>query len=165
MVLSNELPRLADASGALASRFIILVMSRSYYGHEDTGLTDKLLNELPGILNWALDGAERLLARGRFRMPRASADAVREMEDLGSPIGAFIRDRCVLGPTHEIVCDHLYMAWKDWCTEQGIKSAGTTQDFGRDLRAAVPGIRMVRPRGQDGRQHRTYRGIGKAESM
>ena len=45
VVLSNELPRLADASGALASRFVTLVSSRSFYGKEDTGLTEKLLAE------------------------------------------------------------------------------------------------------------------------
>ena len=38
LVLTNELPRLTDTSGALASRFIILVMTRSFYGNEDRGL-------------------------------------------------------------------------------------------------------------------------------
>ena len=54
VILTNELPRLTDASGALASRFITLVLTESFYGREDLGLTDKLAGELPGILNWAL---------------------------------------------------------------------------------------------------------------
>jgi putative DNA primase/helicase len=49
LILTNELPRLADASGALASRFIVLVLTESFYGREDSGLTNKLLAELPGI--------------------------------------------------------------------------------------------------------------------
>ena len=56
MFLTNEFPRLNDASGALAGRFVILRLTQSFYGKEDTGLTDRLLNELPGILNWAIEG-------------------------------------------------------------------------------------------------------------
>jgi putative DNA primase/helicase len=44
-ILTNELPKLGDASGALASRFILLMMTKSFYGHEDHGLTDRLLTE------------------------------------------------------------------------------------------------------------------------
>src|SRR5262249_30445448 len=43
MILTNELPRIADASGALASRFVVLTLKRSFYGVEDLRLTDRLL--------------------------------------------------------------------------------------------------------------------------
>ena len=47
LILTNELPRLTDASGALASRFITLVMTESFYGREDHGLESRLAAELP----------------------------------------------------------------------------------------------------------------------
>ena len=50
-ILTNEIPRLTDASGAIASRFIILQMTRSFLGKEDKELDRKLAGELPGILN------------------------------------------------------------------------------------------------------------------
>jgi hypothetical protein len=87
--LSNELPRLADASGALAKRFITLVLKESFYGREDHGLAARLIAELPGILNWALDGWARLAKRGHFVQPASSNEVTQEFEDLGSPIGAF----------------------------------------------------------------------------
>ena len=46
VVLTNELPRLVDASGALAKRFLVLTMQQSFLGREDHGLTGKLLAEL-----------------------------------------------------------------------------------------------------------------------
>ena len=49
MLLTNELPRLVDASGALAKRFLILTLENSFYGREDPTLTGQLLAELPGI--------------------------------------------------------------------------------------------------------------------
>lgn len=64
LIMSNELPRLSDASGALASRFLVLTMTNSFYGKEDLELANRLLAELPGILNWARGGYLRLRERG-----------------------------------------------------------------------------------------------------
>jgi putative DNA primase/helicase len=159
LILSNELPRLADASGALASRFIVLVLTRSFYGREDHKLTAKLLTERPAILNWALAGWRRLTERGYFVTPASSGDAVRELEDLGSPIGAFVRDRCIISPGRTVEPSVLFKAWSQWCAELGRDRAGTAQTFGRDVRAAVPGLKVTQPRIADGRL-RLYEGIG-----
>jgi len=141
MVLTNELPRLADASGALASRFVVLTLSRSFYGREDHDLTDKLMRELPAIFRWAVEGWRDLQSAGRFITPASSAEAVAELEDLGSPVGAFIRERCIVEPGRGIDTKRLYEAWKDWCNAEGREHPGTAASFGRDLRAAVPGLR------------------------
>ncbi len=66
VVLTNELPRLTDSSGALASRFIVLVLSKSFYGKENPRLTHELLLDAPAIFNWALEGLDRMNARGYF---------------------------------------------------------------------------------------------------
>jgi putative DNA primase/helicase len=152
LILTNELPRIADSSGALASRFIVLTLTQSFLGREDHGLTDRLLVELPGILNWAIEGWERLRDRGRFIQPASSAEAMQDLEDLGSPIGAFVRERCTLGAGKTVQCSTLFDAWKTWCEDQGRDHPGTAQTFGRDLRAVVPGIRVEQPRKEDGRR-------------
>jgi putative DNA primase/helicase len=43
LIMTNVLPQLADPSGALPSRFVILKTAASFLGREDHGLTDKLL--------------------------------------------------------------------------------------------------------------------------
>jgi putative DNA primase/helicase len=158
LVISNELPRLADASGALASRFIILRLVTSFYGREDQSLTDKLLTELPGILNWSIEGLQRLRARGYFVQPASAAEAVQELEDLGSPIGAFVRDRCEVASGRTITVSRLFEAWCEWCKIQGRDHPGTVQTFGRDLRAVVPAINARRS-GSRGSQEWLYEGI------
>ena len=75
VVLSNELPRFHDSSGAIANRLLILQMTESFLGREDRTLDDRLRAELPGILAWALEGLDRLLRNGRFTVPRSSEDA------------------------------------------------------------------------------------------
>jgi putative DNA primase/helicase len=161
MVLTNELPKLADASGALASRFLILLLTNSFYGKEDRGLTERISKELPGILNWSLDGWDRLKKRGYFVQPAASSAAQQVFEDLGSPIGAFLRDKCKIGRNAECRCDRLYDAWTGWCREQNITHVGTVQTFGRDLGSAVAGVKAVQRRipGGDERE-RVYQGVG-----
>ena len=74
-ILTNELPRIVDASGALASRFIVLRLRKSFYDHEDTTLIDKFILERPGILLWALDGLDRLMLCGRFIQPKSGVCA------------------------------------------------------------------------------------------
>jgi putative DNA primase/helicase len=166
LVLTNELPRLNDASGALASRFIVLVLTESFYGREDHGLSDRLIAELPGILNWAIRGWCRLQERGYFVQPASAEDMIADLEDLGSPIGAFLRDCCEVKQGKSVLVDSLFGVWQGWCLEQNReKYIGTKQSFGRDLRAAVPGLRMTQVRTKDGcedRRHRLYEGIGLA---
>jgi putative DNA primase/helicase len=159
LILSNELPRLADASGALASRFILLVLTESFYGREDQALTGKLLTELPGILNWAIAGWARLAHFGAFRQPASGIEAMETLEDLASPIGAFVRDRCNVGAAYSADIGAVYVAWSQWCETQGREHAGTVQTFGRDLRAAVPGLKTVQPRDGEART-RAYQGLG-----
>ncbi len=159
LILTNELPRLADASGALASRFIVLTLQQSFYGKEDLGLTERLLAELPGIFNWCIEGWQRLQERGYFQPPASSKDAIDELYDLGSPVGAFIRECCNVGPGRTVECGVLFGRWKEWCSEQGRSRPGTLQTFGRDLRAAVPGLKTAQVRTKKGRT-RYYEGIG-----
>ena len=121
-------------------------LTKSFYGQEDIGLTEKLGTELPGILNWALEGRRRLWERGRFIQPTSVEDAIRDLEDLSSPVGAFVRDKCVVNAGLRVQVDDLYAAWKIRCEHEG-RSVSMKQTFGRDLAAAVPGISRRRGTG------------------
>jgi putative DNA primase/helicase len=154
MMLSNELPRVPDNSGAFASRFVLLKLENTFIGREDAELTEKLLTELPGILNWSLRGLERLLARGHFEMPEASQQAIRQFEDLTSPVGAFVRDWCRIGANQQVNVKYLYKMWTVWCEEQG-QRPGSNIVLGRNLRAVVPQL-QVSGRGAG----RVYSGLG-----
>jgi putative DNA primase/helicase len=160
MLMSNETPTFSDRSGALGGRMIYVKFAQSFYGREDTSLTDKLLSELPGILNWAMDGLERLNGRGRFTEPESGmteADAVRRLSD---PMGAFLEDWCVIGPDESISLDHLYLKYQDWCASEGRTRDSTTKEiFSRDLRSKVPGMDVKRKR-EDGKFIRMLHGVG-----
>lgn len=159
MIVSNELPNLGDASGAVANRFLVLALTETWLGRENPALSTQLLTELPGILNWAIAGLDRLRARGYFCEPQASKDAVQALADLSSPVGQFVREECVRGPLHEVTHSDLYLRFRTWCMAQGRDHPPTAAVFGRDLRAAVPGLSSTQ--GRDGEtRYRSYHGIG-----
>lgn len=157
VLLTNELPALLDASGALASRFVLLRLTRSFFGHEDRQLSTRLVAELPGILNWALDGLDRLRAHGLIQ-PKSAQELVNQLEALASPIKAFISERCIVEPGAWVECSVLFDEWCRWCRDQHRGHEGTVQMFGRNLGAAVAGVRIARPRIL-GEQRRVYQGI------
>ncbi len=158
VLLSNELPRVRDSAGAFISRFVVLTLTRSFYGVEDPALSNKLMLELPSILNWALDGLESLRLRGHFVQPASANSIVSEFEALSSPITAFVNDRCMIEPGATVLPESLYAEWRSWCDQNGHENVGTIHVFGRDLRAAVPSLDDTRPK-LDGGRIRLYRGI------
>jgi putative DNA primase/helicase len=140
---------------------VLLTLARSFYGKENPRLTAELLSEASGIFNWALKSLDRLRERGHFIQPESAREALRHLEELSSPVGAFVRDACTVGPEFEVEKDVLYAAWKDWCAVEGRDRAGTKSTFVRDLRAAVPGVMPAKPRDPDDpdRRRRILTGI------
>lgn len=159
MILSNELPNFGDSSGVIARRFVVLNMSVSWLGKEDTGLTGKLAAEMPGILNWALDGLARLEQGGHITQPPSSQESITTMQDTASPTSAFVRERCQTGPSCTVPVDALWAVWKEWAEDNGVRGIGTKQMFGRNLQSVVPQLRRTRPRDDTGSQVPTYTGI------
>jgi P4 family phage/plasmid primase-like protien len=163
-IISNETPKLPDASGALASRFIVLQMRQSFYGREDRTLTDKLLSELPGILNWAIDGWRKLQSDGRFIQPASSREAADQLDRLNSDVRSFVQDACELQADFVESTDTLYRCFVGWARRQGMKYWQDGPQFGKDLSAAYGHeIHKARPR-MEGERKQVYVGLRVKES-
>jgi putative DNA primase/helicase len=157
-ILTNELPSLNDGSGALVSRLLIYTMKNSFYGKEDPELTRKLITELSGILNWAIEGYRRLHKRGHFVQPASSREAINDLLMLAAPVKEFIHTECDTGAEFSVDVDGLWSAWKSWCEKNGRHETGSKAWFGRNLKTAVPSITKAKPKSGDGRA-RIYNGI------
>ena len=158
LLLSNMMPRFSDASPALANRFVPLLMTESFLGREDPDLTDKLLAELPGILNWSIEGWRRLRARGRFDLPQSARDAIQQLVELASPVATFIRERCEFDAEAATPKDDLFAEWKTWCEANNVLQ-GELNVFSRNLLAATSGRVASAKLRDDGERVRVFRGI------
>ena len=157
--MSNELPALEDASSALSSRFVLLTMTNSFLNREDHDLLEKLIAELPGILNWALGGWFRLNKHKRFTVPSSSESALTELEELGSPVATFAGEWCEFSSSYQVEIKTVYSTWKQWCLSEGRNIPGSASMFGRNFRAAFSEVSRVRGRAAGGERVWLYKGV------
>lgn len=159
MVMSNDSPKFSDSSGALAGRMIHVKFTQSFLGREDPSLTEKLKEELSGILNWALEGLARLTERGRFEVPKSSYDVDHEVQELSSPEKTFIEDYTEVGG--EVLVDDAYAVYRTWCLDNGQEHIPTKIGFSRNLTSAVAGtgVEIKRRRTETGQRERYIVGL------
>ena len=138
MVLSNELPNLNDASGALAGRMIFLFAPTSFYGREDRSLQANLERELAAIFHWAVEGYHDLDEAGGLHIPDSHNDQASDLERLSSPIKGFLDDSCEVTGWEDdwISNEEVYLVYRSWCEREGINHPKTNNQFFKDLKAA-----------------------------
>jgi len=140
VMASNTLPRLPDSSGALAGRFVALQIHESFYGKEDTSLEEKLRRELPGILNWSLEGWARLREHGKFDLPPESLALQDSLYKVGSNVAAFLEECCIEKVDARISKNDLFHAYQRWCDDNGVHYKLTKATFGTEVAAAKQGV-------------------------
>jgi len=83
---------------------------------EDRGLLDALKREAPGILAWAVKGAEAYRKRG-LKRPGRVREAVAEYRADSDVLGEFIATACVTGDEHRVAARALYRAYAAWARD------------------------------------------------
>ena len=135
---SNIIPNFGASTDALNSRLLVWPFDVSFEGNEDIDLSEKLITveSLTGILNWSLEGLDRLNARGRFLESPESKSAKAELLRPSNPIAAFIADCCELEAGVWVDKDLLAWAYQDYCEAAGLNPLSPTW-FADQLREAV----------------------------
>lgn len=97
----------------------------------DGSLGSTLLEELPGILNWALKGCLAWQKCGLMPPDAvlAATDQYRAEQDV---LGDFIKEKCERDPTFSEPARTLYSAYHDWCRDSGEKAL-SKKGFGQQL--------------------------------
>jgi len=153
----NEMPSFVDPTGALSARLLILNYDKSNVGREDRSLAKRLLAEIVGISNWALQGYVRLTKQGEFTLPEKMTTLSNQFRRDNSHLFAFMQDCLVvhgsLDPgnldgvriTDDEVESHsveLQDAYSAWCMEHSVDPNFAW--FGRSIRAMLPKIQTKR---------------------
>jgi len=98
----------------------------------DETLPEKLRAELPGILNWALEGCRDWLQNG-LGMPEAVKEATRSYRDEMDILARFIEDSCIQHKNAFIPAADIYAAYRKWAEHNGERYE-TQTGFGKRLR-------------------------------
>src|SRR5215203_3914787 len=98
---------------------------------QDKQLPEKLRDELPGILAWAVEGCLEWRREG-LQAPEAVREATGAYRAEMDVLGAFLRECCELGSEYNVAAKDLYGAYKFWCEDNGERPE-TQRRFGSRL--------------------------------
>jgi putative DNA primase/helicase len=158
--IGNSYPDFGEHTAAIGERISMIPFRISFAKKQDSGLTDKLLTELPGILNFALDGLDDLRATNKFMTCAASEEAKRQILNSGNPVRGFVNDMCELGAGDEfmILKDEIFDHYTDYCIRIRATPLSTNK-FYAALKEAFPSIDESRPWADGGDRPRYMTGV------
>lgn len=90
--------------------------SKPQQRQRDNRIRDQLLPELPGIVNWALEGLKTLEAAGDFVETEDHRSAMKDFMLLSNPLVAFLEDE-YFAPGERHARKEVYSRYKTWCRE------------------------------------------------
>jgi putative DNA primase/helicase len=116
---TNHMPHTRDFSDALLRRAVIFEFNRTFSESErDPNLTDKLLEELPGVLNLALQAYADALKFGFTKF--ASCDAAKRAWALEADQVAQFIDECGVRGPGKISIGTVFSEYGDWARNNGV---------------------------------------------
>jgi putative DNA primase/helicase len=105
----------------------------------DYNLTDKLLTELPGVLNWLLDGWQMYQQDG-LDAPTAVAEATGKYRADNDLLGGFLKDCCIEGEGKAVTSGQLHAAYTKWGGDlSAVRFARAMQERGFTKAVATAG--------------------------
>ncbi len=121
---TNHMPHTRDFSDALFRRALVIEFNQVFkpeMGNCDPQLKDKLMEELPGILNLALTAYADALKYG-FTMPESCSKARDNWRLEADQVAQFIDDKCKReSASSGIAAGQLFEEYKNWAIENGIQ--------------------------------------------
>jgi P4 family phage/plasmid primase-like protien len=137
ILLANKWPTIRDVSNGTRRRAQIIPFNRVFDKNEmDLDLARKLkADELPGILNRALEGLRRLRKRGDFDPPRPCIVGADNWLQSANTFAGFIED-CVTRTNNDkdtVNLAELFDAYKKWCHNNGVHYSLQKSHFKENL--------------------------------
>jgi len=117
---ANSTPLSFDQSDGWFDRWVVVPMNQRITD-EDPRLIEKLTTEaeLEGLLVKAVSGLNRLMERGKFKLPPSVQAARREYRERLDTVEAFLSEECILSPQAWIARPELYGKYQKWATDGG----------------------------------------------
>ena len=117
----NEAPKIREHGSGIFRR-IQIVKFPPLGGRKNPAVKERIMTlELPGILNWAIEGLKRLRERDRFDVPQSVRVAVEEFAYSNDPVAQFLDDMCERSHEYREGKQRLYDTYSKWCSKTGHK--------------------------------------------
>ncbi len=129
-LMGNHKPEIQDQTHGMWRRIHLIEFSVRF--GKDNTLRERLLKELPGILNWAVQGCQAWLRDG-LEPPQEVREATASYREEMDILGGFLKERCILNPTAVTPAAAIYEAYTLWAKANGEINPLKLGAFGRAL--------------------------------
>jgi putative DNA primase/helicase len=140
-ISGNHKPRISGHDHGIWRRIRLIPFTYTFPEPERRGNTivmNEFIEELPGILNWAVRGAVEWYAlgdqRAAFTPPRIVLEAVGEYKNEEDLIHQFMTACCVVADNTTVNKTTLWQNFDMWCKEQNERHRYTSQAFSQELK-------------------------------
>ena len=134
----NLLPRVDDTSTATERRILCLKFLNNWRDNPNPELRSDiglLAKELPGILNWMVDGAIDLSESKKFVTTREQIEMLNEYREENSSVEGFLSQCVVSDEVNDITASDLYIEYKNWSHTEGGRKTKANITFTKEVRA------------------------------
>ncbi len=116
---TNHKPIITQSDFGIWRRIVLIPFEQNFDGREESGLKEQLLTELPGILNWAVEGLKKWNNEGLKKRPQAVIDATDKYKKDSDTVGQWLECNMFEHSNSEIKSSEAYNNYKDWAIENG----------------------------------------------
>lgn len=163
LIACNDLPYIADDKGEhIYRRMYIVPCTHTIEEKErDPDILDKMIKELPAIVNWAIEGLHRLKANNyNFTEIAAGNQYIEDYRKNSDTVFGFLSDegyKITKDPNDKISKKRLLEQYNQYCIREERQSVSKRQ-FGERLEK-ITGFKAAVAKYQDGKSYRAIRGI------
>jgi putative DNA primase/helicase len=131
---ANQLPEASTDDEAFYRRILLVAFPETIPRPErDPRLDEKLQTELPGVLNWALEGLEQMRTQGGFTGDRPPGETQETWEKWCNSVKRFVQVCVEEAGDEQLPKKDAYKAYKGFCDGEGIP-VETQHKFTRDFK-------------------------------
>jgi putative DNA primase/helicase len=117
--VTNHKPQIRNSDLGIWRRIRLIPFNATIrVDEDDKSLPEKLRDEMPGILKWAVEGC-LMWQKDGLVAPEEVMNATNEYRDEMDTMSHFVRDFCIVNPLAKASSADLYDAYKEWCDDNG----------------------------------------------
>ena len=134
---ANKLPTETERTDAFFRRFIIIPFEVTIPKEEiDVDLPKKIVSkELSGVLNWIIEGLQRIERQRRFTESQKAADALEAYKKESNSVAQFVDEYGIEKDANGFIpSEELYHTYSEFCNESGYKRM-SKGNFGKEMKA------------------------------
>ena len=118
-LFTNYKPRIVGTDEGIWDKVIFVPFKRYFAPEErDRGLLEKLKEELPGILQWAIRGCLEWQKQG-LNVPESLKQATEDYRREQNVLGHFVEDELIENDKLKAACGQMYEHYKGWADKNG----------------------------------------------